>query len=83
MRESPLDDLRAGTAEENAATIRAVLSGERADSARDLVLANAAASLFVAGEAENLPAAAEHAGQVWASGAALAKLESFARLSNS
>ena len=83
LRQSPLDDLRGGTAEENAATIRAVLSGERADSARDLVLANAAASLFVAGEAENLPAAAEHAGQVWASGAALAKLESFARLSNS
>ena len=83
LHESPLDDLRAGTAEENAATIRAVLSGERTDSARDLVLANAAASLFVAGEADSLPAAAERAGQVLASGAALAKLESFARLSNS
>ncbi|MDX2043207.1 MAG: anthranilate phosphoribosyltransferase [Acidobacteriota bacterium] len=83
LRETSLDSLRGGSAQENAATIRAVLSGEQTDSARDLVLINAAASLFVAGKAESLPAAAERAGQVLASGAALAKLEAFTRLSNS
>ncbi len=83
LRESPLDDLRGGTAEENAATIRAVLSGERTDAARDLVIINAAASLFVAGEAESLQAATERAGQVLSSGKALAKLELLKCLSNS
>ncbi len=79
LRQSPLDDLRGGTAEENAATIRAVLSGERKDAARDLVLINAAASLFVAGEAESLQAAAERAGQVLAGGEAMAKLDALIR----
>lgn len=79
LRQSSLDGLRGGTAEENAATIRAVLSGERTDSARDLVLINAAASLYVAGKAESMPAAVERAGQVLASGAATAKLESLVR----
>jgi anthranilate phosphoribosyltransferase len=83
LRQSPLDGLRGGTAEENAATIRAVLSGERKDSAGDLVLINAAASLFVAGRAESLQAATETAAQVLSSGQALAKLEALLRLSNS
>lgn len=83
LRQSPLDGLRGGTAEENAATIRAVLSGERKDSARDLVLINAAASLFVVGRAESLQAATETAAQVLSSGQALAKLEALLRLSNS
>ncbi|MFN0112642.1 MAG: anthranilate phosphoribosyltransferase [Blastocatellia bacterium] len=82
LRQSPLDGLRGGTAEENAATIRAVFSGERQDAARDLVLSNAAASLFVAGQAESLQAAAETAAQVLSSGQALAKLEALQRLSS-
>lgn len=83
LRPASLDSLRGGTAEENAATIRAVLSGERKDAARDLVLINAAASLFVAGEAKSLQTAANTSAQVLASSAAEAKLESFVRLSNS
>ena len=80
---APLDALRGGTAEENAALIRAVLSGERTDSARDLVLANAAASLFVAGNADSLPAATKIAERALSSGAAIAKLQTFQRASNS
>src|SRR5262249_6386580 len=49
LRRVSLEALRGGTAEENAATVRAVLAGERRDEARDLVAINAAASLVVAG----------------------------------
>lgn len=80
---APLDTLRGGTAEENAALIRAVLSGERTDMARDLVLVNAAASLFVAGSADSLPAATKIAERVLSGGAAIAKLQTFQRASNS
>lgn len=83
LRQASLDDLRGGTAEENAATIRAVLSSEKKDLARDLVLINAAASLFVAGLAENLQAATERADHVLSSGEALGKLEALQHLSNS
>src|SRR5256714_6609550 len=50
---APLDDLRGGGAEENAVIIRSVLSGDRKDTARSLVLLNAAAALFVGGLAAN------------------------------
>lgn len=43
----PTDGARAESVEENAATVRAVLSGERRDVARDLVVLNAAAALHV------------------------------------
>lgn len=83
LRRSSLDNLRGGTAEDNAAIIRAVLSSERTDSARDLVLINAAASLFVADQAVSLRSAIERADQVLSSGEALAKLETLQLLSNS
>lgn len=81
-----IESLRGGTAEENAATIRAVLSGERSvrlDAARALVLLNAAASLYVAGAAEDFAAAVLVAQQSIDGGAALAKLAALQRLSNS
>ncbi|MGE0886635.1 MAG: anthranilate phosphoribosyltransferase [Blastocatellales bacterium] len=83
LRSSSLDSLRGGTAEENAATIRAVLSGERKDAAHDLVLINAAASLLVTGEVQSIKVAAELLGQVLASGAAMTKLELLVSLGNS
>jgi anthranilate phosphoribosyltransferase len=75
LRQSSLENLRGGTAEENAATIYAVLSGARRDAAHDLVLINAAASLFVAGVAESLTVAAERARRALSGGTAMAKLE--------
>lgn len=75
LRPSSLDSWRGGTAQENAATIRAVLSGEIKDAARDLVLINAAASLLVAGEAENFPDAVEIVRRVLLNGKAEAKLD--------
>ena len=83
LRQSPLDDLRAGIAEENAATIRAVLSGERKDAARDLVIINAAASLRVAEVFQTLESAANAAAETIQSGQALAKLNSLRSSSQS
>ena len=70
-----LDHLRGGEAEGNAAIIRAVLSGERTDAARSLVIVNAAAALHVGGLADNLSAGARLAAESIDGGAALAKLD--------
>jgi anthranilate phosphoribosyltransferase len=72
---SPVESLRGASAKENAETIVAVLSGSRRDAAFDLVRINAAAALFVSGECGSLKEAAELAGRVIDSGAALAKLD--------
>jgi len=73
-----LSHLRGGDAEANAQTIRAVLKGTRRDEARELVLANAAAALFVGGAASDLHTAARLAAESIDSGAAISKLEQLA-----
>src|SRR3954454_24336911 len=50
---SSLDHLRGGDAEANAEIIRGVLEGVRRDAARDLVVINAAAALFVGGRSDD------------------------------
>lgn len=72
-----LEQLRGGSAEENAALIRAVLNGEhgaRFEAARDLILLNAAAALFVAEVADDYQSAAALAAQALRTGAAVQKL---------
>jgi anthranilate phosphoribosyltransferase len=78
-----LDHLRGGGAEANARIIRDVLSGERRDEARALVVANAAAALFVGGKAHALKEAAGLAEQSIDSGAAHIKLEQLIDATNS
>lgn len=78
---SDLSGLRGGTAEDNAAIIEAVLEGRRRDAARDLVIANAAAALAVAGLAETLKEAAQIAARAIDSGAAMQKLDQLRRFS--
>ena len=51
LERSSLENLRGGSADENAAIVRAILSNELRDAALDLVLINAAAALYVAGKA--------------------------------
>ncbi len=82
LRRAALEKLRGGSAEENAAIIRDVLEGKRADEARDLVLINAAATLYVAGAAQKFDAAVELAARVVETGEALTKLELLQRLSH-
>jgi anthranilate phosphoribosyltransferase len=80
--ESALDNLRGGDAEMNALVIRDVLSGERRDEARALVVVNAAAALFVGGKANALTEAARLAQESIDNGAALKKLEDLVRATN-
>jgi anthranilate phosphoribosyltransferase len=78
-----LDHLRGGDAEANARIIRDVLSGERRDEARALVVANAAAALFVGGKTNVLSDAASLAEESIDSGSAQMKLEQLIAATNS
>src|SRR5438067_7782983 len=75
LERAALSHLRGGDATANAQTIRAVLTGSRRDEARDLIVANAAAALFVGGAGANLHSAARLAERSIDSGAAISKLE--------
>ena len=70
-----LDHLRGGDADANAGIVSAVLSGERQDEARALVIMNAAAALFLGGAAADLRDGAKIAADSIDSGAAQHKLE--------
>jgi anthranilate phosphoribosyltransferase len=79
LREVSSELLRASSADESAATIRAVLDGRSGPHA-DIVLANAAAALYVAGLASSLADGTSRARDAIASGAArdvLARLVAF------
>jgi anthranilate phosphoribosyltransferase len=69
------DELAGGEPEENAALVRAVLSGERIDGARSAVLLNAGAAIYVGGRAESLRQGVRVAAEAVDSGAALQTLE--------
>ena len=82
LETAAIGHLSGGDAAANAETIRAVLAGTRRDEARLLVVANAAAALFVGGHAEDLDRAARQAEQSIDSGAALDKLEELLKATN-
>jgi anthranilate phosphoribosyltransferase len=73
--------LKGGTAMDNAAIIRAVLSGERGP-ARDVVLLNAAAALFVAGAAPSLAEGLLQAARAIEQGDAERTLDQLAEMSH-
>jgi anthranilate phosphoribosyltransferase len=75
-----LDDLRADTLEESAEVMRAALAG-RPGPARDIVELNAAAALFVAGAAVDIPAGLAMARAAIDSGAAEGTLAALVRVS--
>jgi len=70
-----LEHLRGGDAEANAEIVSAVLSAERKDEARTLVIMNAAAALFLGGAAADLRDGAKIAANSIDSGAARQKLD--------
>jgi anthranilate phosphoribosyltransferase len=73
---STMDDLRGGDAAENARILREVLSGERG-AARDAVLLNGGAAIFLGGLAGSMAGGVTLAGKSIDSGLALGKLEAF------
>jgi anthranilate phosphoribosyltransferase len=77
-----LSGLAGDSAEENAATIRDVLSGDRRDGARTLVLLNAAAALHVGGSAADLKEGAALAEDSIDSRRAVVKLDELVRMTN-
>ena len=70
-----LDHLRGGDTDANARIVSEVLDGSRTDEARDLVIMNAAAALFIGGLASDLREGAKLAAKAIDSGAAKEKLE--------
>jgi anthranilate phosphoribosyltransferase len=78
----PLEEVRTGTKEDNAARLRAVLDGaETAD--REYVLANAGAALYAAGKAPDIKAGVEQARLAIDTGAAKRTLEAYVAATNS
>lgn len=82
LRQSPLEALRGGDVETSAGTINEILDGGRRDVARDLVVVNAAAALFVGGVSSSLRDAACLAEESIDSGAARARLEQLVKATN-
>ena len=76
---APLDAIRGGSVQDNAAVIRSIFGGiieNEEDRARqDIVVMNASAALVAAGVADDFREGAERAEQAIVSGAAAAKLE--------
>lgn len=73
----PFDAVRGGSAEENAAALRAVLGGEGSVPLRDFMVLNAGAGLYVAGLASSIRQGVEQARTAIESGDAAARLGAF------
>ncbi|MFL2759617.1 MAG: anthranilate phosphoribosyltransferase [Dehalococcoidia bacterium] len=79
---SSLDQIKADNAVESASLIRTVLAGERS-AARDIVLLNAGASLFVAGLSDKFDECISIGADAIDSGRAMKSLDDHIKLSNS
>jgi anthranilate phosphoribosyltransferase len=77
-----IEELRGGGAEENASITRRILEGE-SGARRDVVVANAGAALFVAGDAPSIADGVRIAQQAIDSGAAMKKLGDLIAATNS
>ena len=73
----PPDGLLGGDAHLNARILRDVLSGEEGGAARDVVLLNAGAAIYVSGHAKTIEGGVRLAEETIGSGAALGALEDF------
>jgi anthranilate phosphoribosyltransferase len=72
---APIEAVAGGTPEANAADLKAIVTGAETGPKRDLILANAGAAIYVAGEADSLEAGVEAAANAIDSGDAAAKLD--------
>jgi len=82
LPKASLDSLKGGTADQNAALVRSILSGAKGPQ-RDVVLMNAAAALVAGDKAKTMKQGMELAQKSLDSGQALARLEQLIKLSNS
>jgi len=79
LAEAPLEAIAGGTPEENAAATRSVLAGEPGPY-RDIALLNAGAAIYVAGDAEDVPAGVARAAEAVDEGAPARTLEALIAL---
>ncbi|USZ67672.1 anthranilate phosphoribosyltransferase [Halorussus salilacus] len=68
-------DVAGGTPEENAADLRGIVEGDVTGAKRDIILANAGAAVYVAGEADSLEDGVERAAKAIDDGGAADQLE--------
>ena len=71
----PIETVAGGTPSENAADMRGIVEGEIEGAKRAIILANAGAAIYIAGEADSLDAGVDAAREAIESGAAAKKLE--------
>ncbi|MFC6906017.1 anthranilate phosphoribosyltransferase [Halalkalicoccus tibetensis] len=76
LESHPVSAVSGGTPEENAADLEGIVTGEVGGAKREIVLANAGAAIYVAGEADSLAEGAEIAANAIDGGGAAEKLES-------
>ncbi|HVF54170.1 MAG TPA: anthranilate phosphoribosyltransferase [Actinomycetota bacterium] len=81
LERAPMEAIKGGTADENAATVRAVLGGEKGPR-RDVVVLNAAAGVVAAGRAETFTDAVPIAASAIDSGAAERALDALIKTSS-
>jgi anthranilate phosphoribosyltransferase len=74
LEQAPVEAVAGGTPQENAEAMRGIVNGEITDARRDIILANAGAAIYIAGEADSLRAGVERAREAIESGDAAAKL---------
>jgi anthranilate phosphoribosyltransferase len=82
LKSATLEKVRDNNAENSAAIISSIFSGERRDEARDLVVINAAAALVVGGAAQDFRAATLLAEGSIDNGSAQSKLDELIRATN-
>ena len=82
LSRASLDNLKGGTAEQNAARLRSILTGASGPQ-RDIVLMNAAAALLAGDRVASLGPGIDLAREAIDSGRALAKLEQLIKLTRS
>jgi anthranilate phosphoribosyltransferase len=73
--QAPIAAVAGGTPTENAADLRGIVDGSVTGPKRDLILANAGAAIYVAGEVDSLSAGVDRAASAIDDGSAAAKLE--------
>jgi anthranilate phosphoribosyltransferase len=81
LKRCPLGDLHGGSAEESAHIVRAVLQGSKG-AARDAVLLNSGAALYVSGHAASITEGMRLAAESIDSGKAQQKLEGLVQMTN-
>jgi anthranilate phosphoribosyltransferase len=75
VEQAPISAVAGGDPTANATDMQAIVGGEAQGAKRDIILANAGAAIYVAGEASSLVDGVERAAQAIDSGDAAAKLE--------